>query len=114
MNGQLGNNQNWGQNNNGWGQEGGWGNNQNNQFESNLFGQGFNQLNLGMALVGNQGLWGNNLDGLDWVKEQMKRQAYEIVGSNKTGSLGFGTEDLNDILQKQIIFLEPSPAQKRL
>ena len=80
----------------------------------NMFGQGLDQLNLGMALVGNQSLWGNNLSGLDWVQDQMKRQAYEIVGSDKTGSLGLGSGDFNDILQKQITFLEPSPAQKRL
>lgn len=77
LQGQFGNNQNWGQgNNNGWGQEGNWGNQQNTQFNMNMFGQGFDQLNLGMALVGNQSLWGNNLSGLDWVQDQMKRQAY--------------------------------------
>jgi hypothetical protein len=35
-----------------------------------------------MALFQNQSLWGNNLDGLDWVREQSKRQSYEIVKSN--------------------------------
>ena len=54
--------------NNGWGQQGqqgGWGNE---GFMNNMIGEGMGQLGLEMALFSNQGLWGNNLDGQDWVR----------------------------------------------
>lgn len=35
-----------------------------------------------MALLANKNMWGNNMAGFDWVLEQCKRQAFDIV---KTG-----------------------------
>ncbi len=65
------------------------------------------------ALFANQSVWGNNLDGFDWVKEQLARQDYQIIKvEEKSGN--FNMNNLGDFLNKQITFLEPSPAQKKL
>lgn len=31
------------------------------------------------ALFANESVWGNNLNGFDWVKEQLVRQDYQII-----------------------------------
>lgn len=66
-------------------------------------------LGLEMTLMANRGLWGNNMDGVEWVKEQEKRQAYNIVSSGQARNL-VGS----DIEDRQITFLEPSPAMQKL
>lgn len=101
-------NNGWGQQppNNGWGeQNNGWGNNNNN----NGWGpqQDIGNTGFAMALMGNQSLWGNNLSGMDWIQEQIKRQSFNIV-STEQGCIRMS--DIKNILEEQITFLEPSPA----
>ena len=57
-------------------------------------------------------MWGNNLSGADWVQEQIKRQAFNILSPGQQTQLNLN--DIQNIIEKQIIFLEPSPTQKKL
>ena len=67
-------------------------------------GKGMGVEGLEMALFGNSGLWGNNLEGYDWVQEQVKRQAFSIINPGaKSNNAMFS--DIGNILQKQITFL---------
>lgn len=71
---QFGNNQG-GNQNNGWGEEGNWGNNGGwNQQQGGWGGQNNGEMGLAMALFQNQGLWGNNVNGYEWVRVQDKLQ----------------------------------------
>ena len=76
---------NWNQGNNGWGQK-----------------PNINETGLAMALIGNQSLWGNNLDGPAWIKEQNMRQSFNILQS---GQGAIRMNDLKNILEEQITFL---------
>lgn len=80
----------WGQqqNNNGWGQQqsnDGWGQQQHyTGGTANQGGWGGSGGNIGLeqSLFGNMAEWGNNLSGFDWVREQSKRQSYDLIKSN--------------------------------
>lgn len=104
--GQGGQGGGWGNNNNGWQSDNGWGNNQggNQGGGLDIFGH------FGMALLANEKLWGNDLDGMDWVFGQMKRQAYQIVPATQAKD-AFKVGDMGDC---QMTYLEPSPAAKKL
>ena len=57
-------------------------------------------------------MWGNNLNGAAWVEEQIKRQAYSILVPGQQST--FNMNEIQNILEKQIIFIEPSLTEKKL
>ena len=57
-------------------------------------------------------MWGNHLNGAAWVAEQIKRQAYSILVPGQQST--FNMNEIQNILEKQIIFIEPSPTEKKL
>lgn len=65
-----------------------------NQFGGNFMNAG--QFGLQMALVANKSLWGNNLNGFDWVLDQCKRQAFDIVSTSDNPN--FNLQDIGNIL----------------
>lgn len=101
------NNQGWNQNN-GWGEQGGWQNNNGwGQEQNGWGGQNYNPN----GPYGNQQAWGNNLEGYDWVQLQNKLQHYALVNPRQSNNI---FDDPSDIIKKQVVFIEPSPAEKKL
>ena len=62
------------------------------------------------SLLQNQSQWGNNLNGNDWIKDQLQRQAFKLFDTQKVGS----QIDVADLQNEQVVFLERSPAQDKL
>ena len=58
--------------------------------------------------MGSQDYWGNNTFGHNWIEEQRKRNEFNIFGPGQQNL------DVNEIIGKQIILLEPSSAKQKL
>lgn len=53
-----------------------------------------------------QEAWGNNLDGQAWVSNQAQQHSFSFLNSQEV--------DIKNMLEKQIILLEPSPSKAKL
>lgn len=49
------------------------------------------------------------MDGQQWVEEQRKRNEFNIVNPQQAP-----TVNLEQVIGEQVVFIEPSPVQKKL
>jgi len=61
---------------------------------------------MGFINPGSQQAWGNNLQGAQWINQQMNNHQFNMINPSDI--------NIGDIIEKQIILVEPSPAKKRL